>query len=103
DGALSDHHFRIGEWEQAAEAAGRLIDAVESGAPSYSAFQAYSVRAELRVARGDDAGALSDAHRAEQESWSVGGPQILAYVLSAAPHVFALAVSDVAEASVRTF
>jgi tetratricopeptide (TPR) repeat protein len=103
EAALADNHFRLGDWAEAARLAGELIEAVESGAPSYVAFQAYIVRAELRLARGDDVGALSDAHCAAEEARSVGGRQILTYVLSGVPHVLALTGSDEAEASVRRF
>jgi tetratricopeptide (TPR) repeat protein len=102
-GALGDHHFRLGQWEQAAEVTGRLIELVESGTPSYAVFQAYIVRAELRLARGDDAGALSDADRAQEASRFVGGPQALGFVLSAAPRVFAVAQNEEAEARVRAY
>jgi tetratricopeptide (TPR) repeat protein len=102
-GALSDHHFRLGEWAEAAELAEGLIESIEAGMPSYVANQVYVVRAELRLARGDDAGALSDARRAVEASRSVGGPQALGYGLSAASHVFAVAKSDEAELHVRAF
>jgi class 3 adenylate cyclase/tetratricopeptide (TPR) repeat protein len=102
-GALSDHHFRLGQWEEAAELAGRVIELVESGTPSYAVFQPYIVRAELRLARGDDRGALSDAERAEDAARTVGGPQALSFVRSATPHVFSLTMGDEAGSRVRAF
>jgi tetratricopeptide (TPR) repeat protein len=87
---LVDHRYRRGEWDEALRAADAFIAEMEAGSPHYSSFQIYTVRAEMRSARGDSAGALEDAESALAAGRALDDPQALLFVLAGCAHVFVL-------------
>ena len=89
-GVLVDHRYRRGEWDEALRAADEFIAEIEAGSPHYSSFQVYAVRAEMRSAKGDSGGALSDAERALAAGRALDDAQTLFFVLAGCTHVFAL-------------
>ena len=89
-GVLVDHRYRRGEWDEALRAADAFIAEMEAGSPHYSSFQVYAVRAEMRSARGDSAGAIRDAERALAAGRALDDPQALFFVLEGCTHVFVL-------------
>ena len=89
-GVLVDHRYRRGEWDEALRAADEFIAEIEAGSPHYSSFQVYAVRAEMRSAKGDSAGAIRDAERALAAGRALDDPQALFFVLAGCAHVFVL-------------
>jgi tetratricopeptide (TPR) repeat protein len=69
EGVLVDHHYRRGEWDEAGRMAEEFLARVEEGESHYGVWQDLFIRAEMRLARGDAAGALADAER--RSSWPV--------------------------------
>ena len=59
-GALLVPFYILGRWDELTEGAEAFLADVEAGRPHYLASQAYSSRALIRFARGDDDGALAD-------------------------------------------
>jgi class 3 adenylate cyclase/tetratricopeptide (TPR) repeat protein len=90
-GVLPDHHYRRGDWGEALRMADEFIAAIEAGSPHYSAWQVYALRAEIRLGRGDPAGAIRDAESALAAGRAVADPQAVYFVLAACAHVFSLA------------
>jgi hypothetical protein len=89
-GVLPDHHYRRGEWDKALRMADDFLAVVEAGSPHYAAWQVYALRAEMRLGRGDPAGAIRDAESALAAGRTVAEPQALYFVLPACAHVFSL-------------
>ena len=89
-GVLADHHYRRGEWDEAQRLADEYLAAVEAGSPHYNAFQDWVIRAEMRLARGDSAGAASDAESALDAGRAIVDPQAVYFVLPACAHVLSL-------------
>jgi len=83
------HPYIMGEWDLAVARADAFLRAVEEGSPHYQAAQSYIRRSLIRLARGDDAGALSDTRRALELARPVGDPQVLLTVLLDATRVYA--------------
>ena len=101
-GVLVDHRYRLGEWDEALRAADEFIAEIEAGSPHYGSFQVYAVRAEMRSARGDSAGAIRDAERALAAGRALDDPQALLFVLAGCAHLFVLeSVNDRAVALAR--
>ena len=96
-GALCDHRYRLGDWDDALETANGFIATVEAGTPNVGSWQAYCIRAELRLARGDLDGALADADTGLDTAREVGEIQSVTFALASTAHVLALA-SDTAHA-----
>jgi tetratricopeptide (TPR) repeat protein len=71
--------------------ADEFIAAIEAGAPHYSAWQVYAVRAEIRLAWGDPGAAIRDAESALAAGRTVADPQAVYFVLAACAHVLSLA------------
>ena len=90
-GVLVDHRYRRGDWDEAQRDADDFLEPVEAGTPHVVAWQVFAIRAELRLARGDAAGALADAERALAAGRVNGELQALGFVLAGSAHVFALA------------
>jgi tetratricopeptide (TPR) repeat protein len=88
---LVDHRYRRGEWDEALRAADAFVEAVDAGSPHYNAWQFHAIRAEIRLARDDAGGAVTDAERALEIGRSVADPQAVYFVLAACAHVFARA------------
>jgi tetratricopeptide (TPR) repeat protein len=101
-GVLVDHRYRRGEWDEALRSAGEFIAEIDAGSLHYSSFQIYTVRAEMRSARGDSAGAIRDAERALAAGRALDDPQALLFVLAGCAHLFVLeSVNDRAVALAR--
>jgi class 3 adenylate cyclase len=91
DGVLIDHHYRRGDWDEAKRMADEFLGEVEAGSPHYNAWQDWAVRALMRLARADTAGAVRDAERAREHGRAVADPQAVYFVLPACAYVFASA------------
>jgi class 3 adenylate cyclase/tetratricopeptide (TPR) repeat protein len=70
-----DVHF--GEWDRAMAEADELIADFAAGKPHYLASQVYADRGQIRVARGDLAGAHDDAQQALTYARGAADPQAL--------------------------
>jgi len=81
--------YVMGDWDLALERANAFTRSVEEGSPHYQAANAYSRRALIRLGRGDDTAARSDAARAVELARPVGEPQVLLSVLFEAAFVHA--------------
>jgi class 3 adenylate cyclase/tetratricopeptide (TPR) repeat protein len=97
-GAFITHMYVTGKWDALVERADALIREVEGGSPHYNAANPYGRRAMVRLARGDDAGALRDAERALELARPAGDPQVVTTVLLEAARVY-LETGDPARAS----
>jgi len=91
ESVMADHHYRRGDWAQAQRVADEYLEEVESGSPHYNAWQDWLIRALIRLARGDAAGAVRDAERALELGRAIGDPQAVYFVLPACAYVFARA------------
>jgi len=69
------HRYQDAEWDDALAVADRFLGEVEAGSPHYQAGGAYSFRGLMRLARDDEAGALSDAARGIELGERAGDPQ----------------------------
>ncbi|CAN5331425.1 hypothetical protein BH18ACT12_BH18ACT12_04110 [soil metagenome] len=96
-GAGITHVYVAGEWDALVERADALVREVEEGSPHYNAANPYGRRAMVRLARGDDAGALRDAERALELARPAGDPQVVVNVLAEAACVY-LETGDRAQA-----
>jgi hypothetical protein len=88
---IADFLYRRGEWESAVRAADEFVVAVEAGSPHYALWQVCGVRAEMRLASGDSAGAIDDVERALAAGLLLGETQASYFVLAASTHVYSLA------------
>jgi class 3 adenylate cyclase/tetratricopeptide (TPR) repeat protein len=73
----AEDHYWSGEWDQALELVGDLIRDAETGPRHLREVDARIVRALIRLARGDAAGAEEDSARALEFAREAGDPQIL--------------------------
>ena len=99
--------YHLGNWDESLRAAAAFIADVEAGSPHYQAGNAYSMRALMRIARDDEAGALSDADRALELAPNVVDPQSYVAVLAHCGNVYERAgderrASDVLETLLRS-
>src|SRR4051812_4264136 len=69
------NRYQEGNWDEALARADAFLAEVEAGSPHYQAASAYGFRAVMRLARDDEAGALSDAARAREFGELAGDPQ----------------------------
>ena len=90
-GVLTDHHYRRGEWEAALRMADDLLAWVEAGSTTRVTWQVFTVRSEIRLARGDADGAIADADAAVASGRAIGEVQAVCYVLAAGAHVLSIA------------
>ncbi len=90
DGPLCDHHYRRGAWSDALQTADTYLAGIEAGSPHYNGWQAYAVRAEIRMAQADSSGALRDVESAIEAGRAVADAQAVSFVLAGSAHVFAL-------------
>jgi class 3 adenylate cyclase/tetratricopeptide (TPR) repeat protein len=56
--------YLVGRWDDALRTAEEFVAEVEAGSPHYQEMNCRMVRGKIRLARGDLAGALDDAHKA---------------------------------------
>jgi DNA-binding SARP family transcriptional activator len=89
-GVISDFRYRRGEWVDALQMADDFIDAVEAGSPHYLLWQVCGVRAEIRLARSDSAGAIGDTERALAAGLSLAEAGASYFVLAASTHVYSV-------------
>jgi class 3 adenylate cyclase/tetratricopeptide (TPR) repeat protein len=81
-GILPQNELELGRWDAALAGAEAFVADVEAGSPHYLASQCYMVRARLRLAFDDVAGALEDAGRGLELARRAKDPQILNHALS---------------------
>jgi tetratricopeptide (TPR) repeat protein len=85
---LIDHRYRVGQWAEAAAAANRYSGVVESRSALYNDWQAYGIRAELRLAAGDLPGAVADVEHALELARGIDDVQSVFFMVPLAAHVF---------------
>ena len=90
-GALTDALYRRGEWDDALRKGNDFLLAVDQGSSHVLTWQVSAIRAEIRFAHDDSAGAISDAESALAAGRSTGHRDVLCFILSACAHIFALA------------
>ncbi len=88
-GVLSEYPYRRGEWDEALRMVDELMASVDAGEPHYISWQVLARRAELRLARGDTAGAVEDAERALEFVAAIPDPQARYFTNALCAHVFA--------------
>jgi tetratricopeptide (TPR) repeat protein len=93
-GAGITHAYTAGEWDVLVEQADAMIRMVEQGSAHYNAANPYGRRAMVRLARGDDAGALHDAERALELARPAGDAQVVVPVLAEAAQVHLVTGDD---------
>jgi tetratricopeptide (TPR) repeat protein len=81
--------YEFGAWDDAVERADAFIAEVEAGLPHYLASPCYADRAHIRLARGDEAGALADADQALALAVRIKDPQALFPAVATVAHVAA--------------
>jgi class 3 adenylate cyclase/tetratricopeptide (TPR) repeat protein len=62
-GRIREFQYQLGRWQEALAGVDEFLTVVEAGSPHAMAPDCYQVRAQIRLARDDVAGALSDAER----------------------------------------
>jgi tetratricopeptide (TPR) repeat protein len=87
DGILVLRTFDVGLWDESSDRADAFLAAVESGAPHYMAAQCHSVRAALRLGRGDLDAALADVDRTLDDAERANDPQVVLTTGPLAAHV----------------
>jgi class 3 adenylate cyclase len=91
-----DYHF--GRWDECISLATELIAKAEAGSPHYLEAERRSVRALIRLARGDDVGAVADVQASVINARRVKDPQIVEQCLAVGAFVLH-ASGDISEAS----
>ncbi len=86
---LVDHLYRRGDWDEAQRAA-ELLLADPDATAHIASWQLLAVRALLRLAKGDDAGARADADDALASGRAVGEVQAVTFVLPATAHILTM-------------
>jgi tetratricopeptide (TPR) repeat protein len=74
-------YFDRGEWDEAVRLADDMIAEVESGLPIAQEYNCRAVRGEIRLARGDEAGALADIERAVASMRTAGSSFLVSGLL----------------------
>jgi hypothetical protein len=87
-GAMAREAYVLGLWNEARTSVDEFVAEVEAGSPHYLAGDCYSVRAHLRLAHDDVAGARSDAEKAVDFARLAKDPQMLYPTLAGAADVF---------------
>ncbi len=90
-GVMTEEYYRRGDWDEASRRIDEFLAPVEAGSPHYVAYQAYSIRAEIRLGRGDQAGAIRDVEKALELGRIAADVQALFYALATGANVFSLA------------
>jgi class 3 adenylate cyclase/tetratricopeptide (TPR) repeat protein len=89
EGAASvGNRFHSGEWDDALARAGDVIADLEGGARMYGSSSVYAVRGLIRLARGDNEGAESDAELAVERARTIGDAANLSPDLSRAAFIY---------------
>jgi class 3 adenylate cyclase len=90
-GVMTEEPYRRGDWDEALRRIDEFLAPVEAGSPHYVAYQAYAIRAEIRVGRGEQAGAIRDVEKALELGRIAADVQALFYALVTGANVFSLA------------
>jgi class 3 adenylate cyclase/tetratricopeptide (TPR) repeat protein len=88
-GSAAGNRFHAGEWDDTVARADKVIADVEQGARYYQAAAMWAFRGLIRLARGDEQGAESDAEQAVERSRPVGDSQALNPRFAIAAFIFA--------------
>jgi hypothetical protein len=94
EGTLADHAYRRGDWDTALTMIDDFLAGVASGSPNVLEWQVRALRAEMRLANGDAAGALADTDAALAAGRAIGEVQAVCFVLASAAHVRSIASKD---------
>jgi len=84
---LGDPYYK-GRWDEVVDLTEAFLAEVASGSPHYQASGAHSFRGLVRLARGDDLGAESDADRGVELVRPIRDPQALLTVFAMAALIF---------------
>jgi class 3 adenylate cyclase len=87
-GAAVANRYHVGEWNEALMRVEKVIAEIEQGARFYQAAAMYAFRGLIRLARGDDDGAESDAESAFELTGPLGDPQAVNPDLALAAFLF---------------
>jgi hypothetical protein len=79
--------YEFGAWDDAMKRADAFIGEVEAGSPHYLAGTCHYYRASIRLARGDDEGAIADAEQALALTERIEDPQALYPAAAIAAHI----------------
>jgi tetratricopeptide (TPR) repeat protein len=88
------NRYLAGEWDDALARAEAILAEAEAGTRFYSTGAMYCFRGLIRLARGDDGGAESDAERAIEHAREIRDPQALHPDLSMAALILQSAGND---------
>jgi len=88
-GASAGNSYHAGEWDDAFAGVNKIIADVERGMRYYQSAAMYAFRGLIRLARGDDQGAESDAELAIEGARPLGDAQALNPDLATAAFIFA--------------
>jgi class 3 adenylate cyclase len=88
-GPLVGAAFIAGRWDEVVERADAFL--ADVGGAHYQAATSYAMRGHVRVGRGDDDGARSDAERTVESARPAGDPQVILSNVAIAAQVFLLA------------
>ena len=89
-GAAAGNRYHAGEWDDASARVEKIIANIEQeGTTFYQAAAMYAFRGLFRLARGDDAGAESDAEEAVVRARPIGDAQAVNPDLALAAFIFA--------------
>jgi class 3 adenylate cyclase/tetratricopeptide (TPR) repeat protein len=86
-GVINPARYEFGLWDEALAGLDAFLGEVEAGSPHYLAGECYTLRATLRMARGDVESALADAESGLALSRRAKDPQILLDSLARAANV----------------
>jgi class 3 adenylate cyclase/tetratricopeptide (TPR) repeat protein len=86
-GVLVHREYELGMWDEALARADGFLAEVEAGSPHYLAAQCYTVRADLRLGRGQTDSAVEDVDRALELVRKAKDPQLIHQVLAGTAHV----------------
>jgi class 3 adenylate cyclase len=87
DGILVLRTYDVGLWDESSDRADAFLSAVAAGAPHYLAAQCHSVRAAMRLGRGDLDAALADVDRTLDDAERANDPQVVLTSGALAAHV----------------
>jgi tetratricopeptide (TPR) repeat protein len=93
-GVLCDQEYRDGNWDSAVTICDGFLARVDTGEQHYMTAQAAGIRAQIRVVRGDDIGAVADIERALHQVREIPDPQLKHYTTAIATHVLSFVDPD---------
>jgi class 3 adenylate cyclase/tetratricopeptide (TPR) repeat protein len=82
-----DELYWTGRWDDAVDLAGEIIAAAETAPGPIQLLDARTIRARVRLARGDHTGAAADSQEAASGAREAGEPQVAFPALAACAHV----------------